>query len=234
MRFNFTNTNRRFAAFFHGPMRSRRLIRFLLFFSAFLAAWFPAAAIEIQIGRKDVDNLLNKNLEIRGSKLEYEITCNIERMGRQVTFNGGCRYFDIFKNFINKNSNGKIDIELDFELRQGSLSILFAPDDFVLLPQYASTTPILKSCDLVRLENKEKGARFIRVGPNNRNAIRCLTLGLLKDLGISIAQPESDPMSKDYMAYYLLLVSPYSDFVQAVEYVRETLKKDDLSITIKE
>lgn len=197
-------------------------------------AWPQAAASEIQISRKDIDHLLIKNAEMQGRKLDYQMTCNIDRMGRMVTFNGGCINLEIFKNFINKNSNDKINIELDFKLRLGALSVLFAPDDFMGFPQYSSTTKIAKSCDLIRVQNKERGTRFIRVGPDGKNAIRCLTLGLLRDMGVSIMHSESDPMSKDYLAFYHPLVGPRSDFKQSVEYVREKLNKDDVSMIITE
>lgn len=41
-------------------------------------------------------------------------------------------------------------------------------------------------------------------------------------------------MSKDYVAFYHFLVGPYSDFEQSVAYVREALKKDDLTIVIED
>lgn len=210
------------------------LTQLLALLSIAVIALGSAEASEIRISRKDVDHLLAKNLEIVNKTTEYKLTCNIERMGRHVGFNGGCRYFDIFANFINKNSNGKFNIAMDFELRQSSLSILFAPDDFMTFPQYSSTTKILKSCDLIKVDNNGRGARFIRVGPDGKHAMRCLTLGLLRDMGITITHPESDPMSKDYVAFYHFLVGPYSDFEQSVAYVREALKKDDLTIVIED
>lgn len=75
---------------------------------------------------------------------------------------------------------------------------------------------------------------LIRIGPDGKHAMRCLALGLLRDMGIAISHPESDPMSKDYVAFYHFLVGPYSDFEQSVAYVREALKKDDLTIVIED
>ena len=215
-------------------MTLRLLTRLLALLPIVVAALTSAEASEIRISRRDVNHLLAKNLEIGNKTTEYKITCNVERMGRHISFNGGCRYFDIFANFINKNSNGKVNVEMDFELIQGSLSILFAPDDFIAFPQYSSTTKILKSCDLINVDNNGRGARFIRIGPDGKHAMRCLTLGLVRDMGIAITHPESDPMSKDYVAFYHFLVGPYSDFEQSVAYVREALKKDDLTIVIED
>lgn len=168
--------------------------------------------------------------------ISLDMACGTERMGRFDEYNGGCRNVEIFSRFINQFGEGVVSVNLIESPQSNSLSVLFAPSDFKLLPdgQYTDSVEIANDCALVTLRNQSRIAKYIHIGPKSKNTMRCLTIGFFSEIGVEFKPTKDTEESIDYILAYILLISPTSDYEEALRFANTILSRNSISMEIRE
>ncbi len=197
---------------------------------------FLPKSSSVEMTRTDVEKLLSQNLRAQQRSITLRMACGVERMGRTDRYNGGCKNVEIFSKFANQFGSGVVSIETTETPPIDGLSVLFAPNDYTIIPngEYANEIQISADCKLVTIRNKTLSTRYVHVGPRDKNAQRCLTFGFFSDAGIDFRSKPNDENSIDYILAYLLLISPTTDFDEAIKFAELVLSPNKISLTIKE
>ncbi|MEJ6782325.1 hypothetical protein [Aminobacter sp. Piv2-1] len=190
----------------------------------------------VELTRADAEKLLLQNLRTKPRNISLDMACGTERMGRFDEYNGGCRNVEIFSKFINQFGEGVVSVNLIESPQSNSLSVLFAPSDFKLLPdgQYTDSVEIANDCALVTLRNQSRIAKYIHIGPKSKNIMRCLTIGFFSEIGVEFKPTKDTEESIDYILAYILLISPTSDYEEALRFANTILSRNNISMEIRE
>lgn len=210
---------------------SHLLVASTISFSAILP--FMAKKSSVEMTRTDVERLLSQNFRAQQRSITLRMACGVERMGRSDRYNGGCKNVEIFSKFANQFGSGVVSIELTATPQRDGLFVLFAPSDYALLPEYASNVDIADDCKLVTLKSNTASIRYIHIGPRVTNTMRCLTFGFLSATGIDFKNRSNDEHSIDYILAYFLVISPTSDFEEAIKFAGLLLSRNKIDMTVQ-
>lgn len=197
---------------------------------------FLPSQTSVEMKRADVEKLLLQNLSIKPRNINLDMACGTERMGRSDDYNGGCKNVEIFYKFINQFGEGVVSLNLTEEPQSNGLSVLFAPSDYTLFPdgQYADSVEIADDCALVTLQNQSRIAKYIHIGPKSKNVMRCLAIGFFSEIGVDFRTTKGTEDSIDYILAYILLISPTSEYEEALRFANAILSRNNISMDIKE